>query len=671
MTSIPTSTVHSSLQPWRDDITGLRALAVLPVLLYHAFPQVLPGGFFGVDIFFVISGYLISGIIFRGLVTGTFSYTTFYAKRIKRIIPNLLLVLLFVMVAGYFCLPSTDYARLGGHIQYSAGFMQNFRLLHDVGYFTEDALRTPLLHLWSLAIEEQFYIVFPILAWGMWRWRASPKALGVFCLFIVVASFIACLARHSLNGRFYSPQTRFFEIGFGVLLAWWERFGRQVFTEGSRLRRLIDVLSTPSRRSALSVLAVMTIVVCFAVVQQRMGHPGLVTLLPVLSATLLIGVGPTALVNRTLLAFKPMIWVGLISYSLYLWHWPLLAFANITIPAIDAQIKWTTLLLSFVIASIVYCWVENPIRHRPTLLGLNTVVALLIALVIVAGLGYSIKKVWHGLPNRTFAPVSAIERVRNTSEWAPFQNAFLPVGDESTNFRSTNPEQFPDILFLGDSHTAQYGWRIADLDKRYQVTAGIGAVGNCPLFDSEQTTWPGTQQCQQLSEAVYPLLFDRRLKVLVLGSFWATYIERPSHEQAMQKLKSELMSQRPNLKVYVLLDYPWSEGPLREGGDGHQHEQGLTDPMKYWSFFDFRPERFVVPDNIQPDWNRGNTLAHQYFDGWATFIPTAEKVCPNHTCDLLHWYKDDDHLQPRTLQQEATWLDQTFAVFANRQETPQ
>ena len=138
---------------WRNDITGLRALAVLPVLLFHSFPELLPGGFFGVDVFFVISGYLISGIIFRGLIDGTFSYKSFYEKRIKRILPNLLLLIVFVSVMGYFFLLPSEYLNLGRHIYSSAGFFQNFRLLDEVGYFTEDALRKPLLHLWSLRMS--------------------------------------------------------------------------------------------------------------------------------------------------------------------------------------------------------------------------------------------------------------------------------------------------------------------------------------------------------------------------------------------------------------------------------------------------------------------------------------------------------------------------------------
>ncbi len=256
---------------WRNDITGLRALAVLPILIYHAFPQLIPGGFFGVDVFFVISGFLISSIIFRNIQNGTFSYLSFYDKRIKRIIPNLLLLLTFVMLVGYFLLFSPDYNNLGRHVYSSAGFIENFRLLSEVDYFTEDALRKPLLHLWSLAIEEQFYIFFPLLSVFLWRvkpsvklmgffiiavitlsftmcllwslaieeqfyiffpllsvflWRVKPsvKLMGFFIIAVITLSFTMCLVTHDKSYAFYFPLTRFWELGGGIFLAYLESF---------------------------------------------------------------------------------------------------------------------------------------------------------------------------------------------------------------------------------------------------------------------------------------------------------------------------------------------------------------------------------------------------------------------------------------------------------------
>ena len=199
---------------WRTDITGLRALAVLPVLLFHAFPEYLPGGFFGVDIFFVISGYLISGIIFRGLLSGTFSYAEFYAKRIRRILPNLILVLAFCFVMGWFWISAREYATLGQHIYASAGFYQNFRLMGEAGYFDAASETKPLLHLWSLAIEEQFYIVFPIICAAVWKFTRSAKGIFVAIFCITVGSLVACLAVVDPAVDFYFPLTRFWEFFF-------------------------------------------------------------------------------------------------------------------------------------------------------------------------------------------------------------------------------------------------------------------------------------------------------------------------------------------------------------------------------------------------------------------------------------------------------------------------
>lgn len=212
---------------WRSDVTGLRAIAVLPVLLFHAWPTLLPGGFVGVDVFFVISGYLISGILFRQLQrTGSVDFLDFYAKRIRRIMPNLLCVLLFTVAVGWVLLTPSEYSRLGRQVYSSVFFYQNFRLLKDLGdYFATDATLQPLLHLWSLSIEEQFYIVFPLLCAIVWKVRANVRVLGVTVLFITVGSLLACLLTEDQSFRFYFPFTRFWELGVGILLSYAQHFG--------------------------------------------------------------------------------------------------------------------------------------------------------------------------------------------------------------------------------------------------------------------------------------------------------------------------------------------------------------------------------------------------------------------------------------------------------------
>ena len=277
---------------WRDDITGLRALAVLPVLLFHAFPSFLQGGFFGVDIFFVISGFLISGIIFRGLVRDSFSYRAFYVKRIRRILPNLTVLLVAVAVTGWIILYDEELVNLGRHIYASAAFYQNFRLLGEVGYFTEDALRKPLLHLWSLAIEEQFYIVFPIVCALIWRFWKSKTLLFAASLLITIASLAACLLVTDKNFAFYFPLTRFWELGAGILLAALETFG---FYDFNRLSKTI--------RNGLSVVGFLFIVFAMTCYRPAIyGHPGVFTLLPVIGAVFLIAAQNDSVINRLFLS---------------------------------------------------------------------------------------------------------------------------------------------------------------------------------------------------------------------------------------------------------------------------------------------------------------------------------------------------------------------------------
>lgn len=171
---------------YRADIDGLRAFAVMSVVVFHAFPSLLPGGFVGVDVFFVISGFLISGIMFNALQAGTFTFSDFYARRVKRIFPALTLVLLASFAFAWFVLFNDELKQLGNHMLRAAVFLSNFILWHESGYFDNAAETKPLLHLWSLGIEEQFYIVWPVVVWALWRcktWRAPlmvAVAVGSF-----------------------------------------------------------------------------------------------------------------------------------------------------------------------------------------------------------------------------------------------------------------------------------------------------------------------------------------------------------------------------------------------------------------------------------------------------------------------------------------------------------
>ncbi|MGN0917630.1 MAG: acyltransferase family protein [Oxalobacter sp.] len=212
---------QKSIISWRPDIDGLRALAVFAVFAFHAFPKIkfLKGGFVGVDIFFVISGFLISSIIFSQLEKGTFSFWDFYSRRIRRIYPVLLTVLIACLGFGWFYLLADEYMQLGKHIAGGAGFISNFVLFFEKGYFDNDSATKPLLHLWSLGIEEQFYIFWPLIFWLSWK-----KKLNGFTVALVIAIISMWMNIHWYKTKpemdFFLPHTRVWELLCGAMLAW-------------------------------------------------------------------------------------------------------------------------------------------------------------------------------------------------------------------------------------------------------------------------------------------------------------------------------------------------------------------------------------------------------------------------------------------------------------------
>ena len=368
---------------YRPDIDGLRAIAVLAVLVYHAFPSSLPGGFVGVDIFFVISGYLISRHILEELATRSFSIRTFYARRVRRIFPALILVLLACLLFGWLSLTPGEYERLGRHVFAGALFLANFLSWREAGYFDTAADTKPLLHLWSLGIEEQFYIVWPLilaLLWRLRRWLGWGMA-GLIGLSLAWSLYT--LWRDPV-ADFYSPLTRFWELAIGAMLAW--------LAQQQRAQALA------SHATRLSWLGLALLVAALLLIDSGDAFPGAWALLPTLGAALLILAGPAALPNQKLLAWRPMVWVGLISYPLYLWHWPLLTIARVLegeTPTVT--VRWALLALSFVLAWLTWRFVERPVRTHTRSRALIWVLCLAMAAVGVAGF---VVKSAHGYRDR-------------------------------------------------------------------------------------------------------------------------------------------------------------------------------------------------------------------------------------------------------------------------------
>ena len=373
-TSSPASGERNFHPNYRPDIDGLRALAILPVVGFHAFPAWFPGGFIGVDVFFVISGFLISTIIFKSLDRSDFSFIDFYARRIRRIFPALLVVLVASFVLGRHVLFDSELRMLGRHIAAGAGFVQNFVLWHEAGYFDLASELKPMLHLWSLAVEEQFYLAFPLLMWAAWRLRVN---LLIPVIVIFLASFAANLygIRHDAVATFFAPQTRFWELMAGAILAWFSRGD----TAGADMR--CQAAYPPAVVSSIvSFVGLSLVLLAIFGLDRSVPYPGAWALLPVLGTVLLIFSGPAASVNRFVLSNRFAVFVGRISYPLYLWHWPLLSFqAIVNGGSSNGDQRFLAVLLSFILAWLTFRFVERPVREsnrRRTLVTGNLVLGI-------------------------------------------------------------------------------------------------------------------------------------------------------------------------------------------------------------------------------------------------------------------------------------------------------
>jgi peptidoglycan/LPS O-acetylase OafA/YrhL len=371
---------------YRPDIDGLRAVAVVAVVAFHAFPEWIRGGFIGVDVFFVISGYLISTILLANLDRDTFSVAEFYARRIRRIFPALILVLASCCLFGWFTLLGDEYRQLGKHMAGGAGFVANLVSWRESGYFDNAADTKPLLHLWSLGVEEQFYIAWPLILWFGHRKRLAIPAIGIAIALVSFLMNVHMVKTHPV-ADFYSPLTRFWELMLGSILA---------SVSGS--------VGRPSA-SAVSVLAALLLVYGFWRIDKALGFPGTWALVPVLGAVMLIVAGPGAWVNRVILSHRVAVWFGLISFPLYLWHWPLLAFVRIIGSGTPGPgLRAMLVLLAVLLAWLTYRFVERPVRTggHP-----RRKVAMLVLLMPLVGLTGFDTFERHGRPARGVVGMNA------------------------------------------------------------------------------------------------------------------------------------------------------------------------------------------------------------------------------------------------------------------------
>lgn len=546
---------------YRPDIDGLRAIAILAVVGFHATPSYFPGGFVGVDIFFVISGFLISTIIFGELEAEKFSLKNFYFRRIRRIFPALLLLMLSCGLFGWVVLLPDEFRQLGKHIAGGNAFISNFILWKESGYFDNSSSTKPLLHLWSLGIEEQFYFLWPILLALIWR---SHRGFLTVTLAVGFLSFIAnlySLQHHSSAATFYLPVYRFWELMIGGVLAY--------LTLHKNQKRS---LKTPLK-NLQSLLGLLLILLAGILINQEAKFPGTWALLPTLGSFMLIS-SQGAWLNKRVLSSRPLVYIGLISYPLYLWHWVILSFAHI-LEFTNAMQTTIAVGLSFVLAVLTYECLEKSLKKFRSHVQVY-ILSLLSLLLFFIGVAIYTGKITPR--NNSRGIELAMEAVGDWESNDGLEKSMINGLEAFTKY--TGNEK---VLFYGDSHMLQYSPRIVKLieeDPENTKSAVFITSGGCPpilnVFGRENRDYCNCRPAGKAKIIEYAL--SPEVDSVVIAAYWARYFSpgqkhKPSRfyylagkekvyfneggiDLAIQELEDLLVSISSLKKVYLVIDNP-------------------------------------------------------------------------------------------------------------------
>ncbi|MBR7919731.1 acyltransferase [Burkholderia vietnamiensis] len=494
------ASIADSIPGYRPDIDGLRAVSVLAVLIFHAFPEVLTGGFVGVDVFFVISGYVITKHMLREIEAGTFSFFAFYGRRIRRIFPALLPVLVCIYGFGWFEMLPEEFKQLGLDIAGGAGSIANLVLWHEAGYFDVSAALKPLLHLWSLGVEEQFYLAWPILLLATVRsrnsafWPIVVVGIGSFALNVVVV-------HHDTVEAFYSPWTRAWEPMLGAFLAY---------------RHTTDGSTSASHANIKGIVGLLALVVSFVFLTESFTFPGWWALVPTVGAYLVIDAGASQTFASRVLGWRPLVMIGLISYPLYLYHWPLLSALKISSGSVvPAAWRVVALLICFPLALVTYRYIETPIRksRHPRL-----VVGILV--LLMGGCGFAGYNAYQrgGLEFRMSHMVGAFADGVNFDRDKIWRRGecYLEGSDKSFSDSCVDAGSGPLVMLWGDSRSAALYPGLRSVSSARGVRLAQFSTSGCP------PVFGGDPRCAQANARVIEIVKTTRPAIVLLTANWTT-----------------------------------------------------------------------------------------------------------------------------------------------------
>jgi peptidoglycan/LPS O-acetylase OafA/YrhL len=632
---------------YRPEIDGLRAVAVGTVVLFHAQLGLFPGGFIGVDVFFVISGYLITSIIARELDAGTFSLLSFYERRIRRIFPALLVVIAACLAVGAWRMTPRHYNSLAESALAAIGFHSNIYFADKAGYFMPSAETLPLLHTWSLGVEEQFYVVAPLLLMALWRYRAwvAPVLLALIAIALAASVWGTTL---DSDKAFYLPHTRAIELMIGMALG----IG------------LVPAVRSQPARQVLSVLGLLMVAASASLYTSATPFPGAAALLPCVGSALVIhcagGAHGISLVGR-LLSTAPTVWLGKISYSLYLWHWPLFAFAAYEWGEVPIAGRLALIAASIALAALTYTWIEQPARTSRIVLTPSRVFAAGLGSAAVVAAVAGVVKGTHGLPMRLSPEVAAIERraavgghraSRCGANMRGKINAACPLGRSDVN---------PTVLVWGDSHAWMLAPTLDAVGKELGLGIRLVTRSGCPgLLDSGRHGL-GKKKCA----SAYQSQIDEVLKLgtiqhVVLISRWQALAADPILSDPIIPKYSNFPPETAKQRVATLkaafgrtLTY-FRELAVRVTVIGPVPDLPIHLPTAMTKAY-MRGRPLVLNYDFQDFMARHATvnglMRNAEKDPRVDIISPAQILCPAGACRFwdndVPFYRDDDHLSER------------------------
>lgn len=491
---------------YHPEIDGLRAFAVSFVVLFHFFPASLKGGFVGVDVFFVISGYLITSIVSNDITNGHFSFARFYGHRIRRIFPSLLLVLIFTTVVSWLFLFPDQYVAIVKHVAGGAAFIANFVLWRESGYFEWQAHQNPLMHLWSLGIEEQFYIVWPIALLLITRWAGNFQ-LGLMA-FLAALSLTYCIniTQYNSIAAFYSPLSRSWELMAGALLA----------LSHEQLR---ENLQAHYLKFASNIGFALLLVLPFMIIGGE-GFPGWRALFPVFASFLIILGGQSESVGSKVLSNPKIVYLGLISYPLYLWHWVVLVLWKLLEPNPGRTARMIGLALSVLLAHLTYCFVEKPIREHAVSSRLVTILGGVMGVVLVV----SFASFNWGFMVREMSPLrAALIKVPDIER--AYRSKLCFLDSKTQTAAAFDPECMPELklgtrplLIWGDSLGAHLYPGLESVSDKYRFTVSQRTSSSCPPGMEEDLSHNGN--CDEINADTRRYIETKRPYAVVISGRW-------------------------------------------------------------------------------------------------------------------------------------------------------